>query len=73
MICHYWYFKNLAYKCELHVCNKWHDVVMTAYELKNIAMLTLKGVDYKRILWGVGKNEAFNIPNNFVLEDKGVL
>ena len=47
--------------------------MMTAYELKNIAMLTLKGVDCKRILWGVGKNEAFNIPNNFVLEDKGVL
>ena len=21
MICHYWYFKDIVYKCEPHVCN----------------------------------------------------
>ena len=21
MICHYWYFKDIGYKCEPHVCN----------------------------------------------------
>ena len=45
MLCRYWYFKNVGYKSEPHVCNKCHDVLMTAYELKNIAMLTVKGVD----------------------------
>ena len=36
-------------------------------------MLTIKGVDYRCILWGVSKNEAVNILNNSVLEDKGNL
>ena len=40
---------------------------MTAYELKNIAILTVKGVDYRCILWGVSKNKAVNILNNSVL------
>ena len=40
---------------------------MTAYELKNIAMLTIKRVDYKCLLQGISKNEAANILNKFVL------
>ena len=46
---------------------------MTAYELKNIAIFNVKGVDYRRILWGISKTEAVNILNNSVLEDKDVL
>ena len=34
MLCHYWYFKDAGFKFEPHVCNKCHDVLMTAYELK---------------------------------------
>ena len=34
---HYWYFKDVGFKFEPHVCNKCHDVFMTAYEFKNIA------------------------------------
>ena len=66
MLYHYWYFKG-GFKFEPHVCNKCHDVLMTAYELKNIAILTVKGVDYRCILWGVSKNKAVNILNNSVL------
>ena len=43
------------------------------YELKNIAILNVKGVDYRCILWGISKKEAVNILNNSVLEDKDVL
>ena len=46
---------------------------MTAYELKNIAILNVKGVDYRCILRCISKNQAGNILNNSVLEDKGVL
>ena len=45
---------------------------MTAYELKNIAILNVKGVDYRCILWVISKNEAVNILKNSVLEDKDV-
>ena len=49
------------------------NVTITAYELKNIAILNVKRGDYRCILWSIGKNEAVNIVNNFVLEDNGVL
>ena len=45
MLSHYWYFKDAGFKFEPHVCNKCHDTLMTAYELKNIAILNVKGVD----------------------------
>ena len=73
MLCHYWYFKDVGFKFELHVCNKCYDVLMTAYELKNIAILNVKGVDFRCILRGISKDEAVNRLNNFVLEDKDVL
>ena len=46
---------------------------MTAYELKNIVVLNVKGVDFKCISWGITRDEAVNRVNNSVLEDKGVL
>ena len=46
---------------------------MTAYELKNIAILNVKDVDFRCILQSISKNETINRLNNSVLEDKGVL
>ena len=46
---------------------------MTAYELNNIAILMVKSADFSCILWGIDKNEAVNIMNNSVLEERGVL
>ena len=46
---------------------------MTAYKLKIIAILNVKGNDYRCILLGISKYEAVNILNNSVLEDKDVL
>ena len=69
MLCDYCYFKDVGFRFEPHVCNKCHDVLMTAYELKNIAILN----DFRCILWGISRNEAFNRFNNSVLEDRCVL
>ena len=56
MLCHYSYFKDVGFKFEPHVCHKCHDVLTTAYELKNIAILNVKGVDCRCILWAISKN-----------------
>ena len=71
--CHYWYSKNVGFKLEPHVCNKCHDVLMTAYELKNIAILNVKGVNFRCLLWGISRHEAINRLDNSALEDEGVL
>ena len=46
---------------------------MTAYELKSIAILNVKGVYFRCILGAVSRYEAVNRLNNSVIEDKGVL
>ena len=63
----------MGFKFEPLVCNKCQDVLMTAYELKNIAILSVEGVNFKCILWGINKDESVNRLNNSVLEDKGLL
>ena len=53
MLCHYWYFNDVGLKFEPHIYNKCHDVFMTAYELKSIAILNIKGVSFRCVLWGM--------------------
>ena len=72
ILCHYWYFKDVGFKFEPHVCNKCHDVSMIAYDLKNIAILNV-GIDFRCTLWGITKGEAINRLNNSVLGNSGVL
>ena len=78
MLCHYWYFKDVGFKFEPHVCNKCHDVLLTAYELKKIAILNVKGVDFSifcgvLVVMKLFNNRLDNRLNKSVLEDKGVL
>ena len=73
MPCHYWYFKDVGFKFEPHVSNKCHDVLMTAFELKNIAILNAKRVNFRCILCGISRDEAVNRLYNSMLEDKVVL
>ena len=73
MLCHYWYFKDVGFKFEEHVCKVCHDLLTMAYALENIATLSAKGATFRCILWGISRNEGLRRLNNSVLEDKGVL
>ena len=72
-LCHYWFFKDIGFKFEEHVCNGCHDLLTMAYSLENIAILNPKGATFRCILWGISRNEGLTRLNNSVLEDKGVL
>ena len=50
-LCHYWFFKDVGLKFQKHVCNGCHDLLTMAYSLKNIAILSAKGVTFRCILW----------------------
>ena len=73
MICHYWYFKDIDYKFEPYICNGCHDISMMTYELENIAILNIKGIDYRCVIWNLIRNDAINKLNNSKLVDKGSL
>ena len=72
-LCHYWFFKDIGFKFEEHVCNRCHDLLTMAYSLKNIAILSAKGATFRCLLMGISKNEAFKKLNNSVTYDRGVL
>ena len=72
-LCHYWFFKDVRFKFEEHVCNGCHDLLTMAYSLKNIAILSAKGATFRCILMGISKNEGLKRLNNSVTYDRGVL
>ena len=54
-VCHYWFFKDIGFKFDEHVCNKCHDLSIIAYSFKDIAILNAKGKIYGCILMGISK------------------
>ena len=46
---------------------------MMAYELKNIAILHAKSVDYRCVLWNMNRNDAIIRLNKSKLAGKGTL
>ena len=46
-LCHYWFFKDVGFKFEEHVCNGCHDLLTMAHLLKNTAILSAKGTTLK--------------------------
>ena len=73
-ICHYWYFKNIGFKCEPYLCNGCHDLMQKAISFNNIAIVYIKGNAYRIHFWYMSKGDAINIMNGSNLVDKsGVL
>ena len=72
-LCHCWFFKDIGFKVEEHICNKCHDLLTIAYSLKDIAMLNAKGNTYRCISMGISKNEGLKRLNDSVRYDRGVL
>ena len=65
-ICQYWFFKNVGFKFEEHVCNRCHDLLTKAHSLKNIAILSAKSATFRYILMGISKNEGLKRLDNSV-------
>ena len=73
MLCHYWYFKDVGFNFEPHLCNKCQDILMAANELKSFAILNVKAVNFGCILWVISRDEAVNRLNSSALEEDSVL
>ena len=72
-LCSHWFFKDVGFKFEEHVCNRCHDLLAMAQSLKNIAILSAKGVTFRCLLRSISKNKALKRLNNSVTCDRGVL
>ena len=72
-LCHYWFFKDIEYKFEEHICNRCHDLLTMAYSLKNIAILSAKWTTCRYLMMATSENEALKKLNNSVTYTWGVL
>ena len=42
-ICHFWYFKDIGFRCEPHLCNGCHNLMQKAMSFNNDAIVYVKG------------------------------
>ena len=60
--------KNFNY--EKYLCNSCHDLMQKAMNLNDIAILSIKGNDYRIHFWCMSKNEAIVLMTNSNLRDR---
>ena len=68
--CHYWYFLNYSFTFQPNACNRCHDLIMISINLSDIAILNIKGSDYRCIISLISKNRAINLFKNGDLSKK---
>ena len=69
-VCHYWYFKDIGFKYETYLSNGCHGLMQKVMSFKNVAIVSIKGSDYRIHVLYMSKNDAINIINNSNLNEK---
>ena len=69
-LCHYWYFVNKNFIYQPHLCNGCHDLMQKAMSFNDVAIVSIKGDDYRIHFWYMNKDDAINIMHNFNSIDK---
>ena len=59
-ICHYWHFLYNHSMFQPNVYNLFHDILMMAMNLIDVAILNIKGSDYFCLISLISKNETIN-------------
>ena len=73
-ICHYWYFLNKNFNYEPYLCNGCRELMQKAMNFNDIAIVSIKGSDYRIHFWYMNKNDAIVVMTNSNLKDKnGIL
>ena len=69
-ICHYWYFLDKNFNYEPYLCNGCHDLMQKAINFNDVAIVSIKGNDYRIHFWYMSKDDAISIMNNSSLNEK---
>ena len=64
---------NHGFKFQNSICNGCHDLTMLCFNISDIAIITIKRVDYCCIIHAIGKSEAIHLLENSVLDDRGYI
>ena len=66
-------FFHHGFKFQNSVCNGCHDLTKLYLNISNIAIITVRGVDYCGIIHDNRKSEAIHLLENSVLDDLGYI
>ena len=69
-ICHYWYFLDKSFNYEKYLCNGSHNLMQKAMNFDDVAIVSIKGNDYRIHFWYMSKDEAISIMLNSSLNEK---
>ena len=69
-ICHYGCFLNFSFKFQPNVCNRYHNLLMMSINPSDIAILNIKGSNYRCIINLISKNEAINLMQKILILTK---
>ena len=73
-ICRYWYFKDIGFKYEPHLCNVYHDLIQKAMSFNDVSTVYVRGIADVINFSYMSKDDAVNIMNNSnLINKKGVL
>ena len=69
-IFHYWYFLDKKFNYEPYLCNGCYDLMQKATNFNDIAIVSIKGNDYRIHFWYMSNDDAISIINNSSLNEK---
>ena len=69
-ICRYWYFLDKNFNYEPYLSNGCRDLMQEAMNFNDVAIVSIKGNDYRIRFWYMSKDEAINIMHNSSLNEK---
>ena len=69
-ICHCWCFLHKNFSYDPCICNGCHDLMQKAMSFKNVAIVSIKGNDYRIHFWYMSKNDAIALMTNSNLNDE---
>ena len=67
------FFFNLGFKFQDYVCNSCHYLAMFSVNKSDIAIITVKNIDYYCIIHNSNKSEGISLLKNSVLENRGYI
>ena len=67
-ICHYCYFKDIGFKHERYLCNGCHNLMQIPINFNDVAIVFVKGSDYRIHFWYLSYYNAINITKNSYLK-----
>ena len=72
MICQYFFF-NHGLRFQNYICNSGHDLTVLSVNISDIAIITVKTVDYRCIIHNISKSEAINLSKNSDFKDRSCM